>query len=595
MRYPPSFIEEIRNAANIETVVGARVPLKRAGRSLTACCPFHKEKTPSFHVNTERNRYHCFGCGVDGDAIKFIQEFEGRTFAEALEHLAGELGIPIPELQDVEAEQKAASLYDVMEATCAWFEQQRLRPTGRAAHTYLTDRGFADTTITHFRLGYAPNTRHNLKDHLLKEGFKEADLIEAGLIIKPNEGTSYDRFRNRVMFPIHDPKGRVIAFGGRILGDGQPKYLNSPETPLFHKSRTLYNLHNARRAAHDAGGNITIVEGYTDVIAMTQAGITNAVAPLGTAVTEQHLQLLWRMAKEPTFCLDGDTAGLKAMERASDLALPLLKPGYSLRFCLLPEGEDPDTFLRHKGTNALETLLKNASTLSHMLWRSHSTRNTTNTPERMAALEADLMRCCNTIQDSSVQTYYRDFFKQKLWEQRRTLPKQSKPGTSATINKPRSPKVERLAQLASPGTERRERIMLALILKYPQLLETHEETFGMLTFENPDHTTLQRAIMEAYANNETETGETLKAYLAQQNLTTISTHITTASEIKLARFNAPDATLDDALTAWHKCLRSFESEQRRQFFREQSRKLGENTSEESWNRLKELHIPAEAE
>ncbi|MDE3016717.1 MAG: DNA primase, partial [Pseudomonadota bacterium] len=347
MRFPPSFIERLRSHFLMSEVVGRRVPLKKHGREYQALCPFHNEKSPSFTVNDEKGFYHCFGCGAHGDAIEFIRRFERLSYPETIETLAREAGIPLPEIspeqeRKIEAEK---TLYDVLEAACRWFEKQLLSPGGGIARDYLEKRGLKPETLRAFRIGYAPDGRAALYNHLLQAGFSRELQAEAGLIIIPEGGGDpYDRFRSRVIFPIRNAKGQAVAFGGRLIatdtGKNIPKYLNSPETPLFKKGEMLYNLDLARKPARE--DNLAVVmEGYVDVVSVTQAGMPYALATLGTAVSPEHLRLLWQLAKEPVMCLDGDAAGKRAMLRAAEVALPLLKPGYSLRFALLPGGEDP--------------------------------------------------------------------------------------------------------------------------------------------------------------------------------------------------------------------------------------------------------------
>jgi len=334
-------------------------------------CPYHKEKTPYFTVNDVKGFYHCFGCGAHGDAIRWLTEHEGMRYPEAVEQLANEIGLSLPQLTEQEKRviRRAASLQEVTEAACSWFEQQLQSSQGRMARDYLQDRGLSADTIRAFRIGFVPEGRDGLKKHLLTQNITEAQLIETGLVIKPDQGNTYDRFRARVMFPILDRRGNVIAFGGRILpqlaqagGREAPKYLNSPETALFHKGQVLYNYERARQPAHKAA-QVLVAEGYMDVIALAQAGIANAVAPLGTAVTADHIRLLWNLADEPVLCLDGDMAGNRAMERAAALCLPLLKPGKSLRLFMLPQDENPDTLPKRHGKMWFHALTDQTSPL----------------------------------------------------------------------------------------------------------------------------------------------------------------------------------------------------------------------------------------
>jgi len=416
MAFPAQFIDEVRARIGLADVVGRRVKLVRRGREHSGLCPFHNEKSPSFTLNEDKGFFHCFGCGKHGSVFDFVMETEGLNFPEAVEKLALEAGLQIPE-QSPQAAARAeaqAGLYDVMELAAKWFQEQLGAEAGQGARTYLRDRGVGRQAMDGFRMGYAPESRNALKQYLLARQVKEADIVEAGLIIKPEDGgDSYDRFRNRLMFPITDRRDRVIAFGGRALGDARAKYLNSPETPLFHKGRILYNFAQSRPHVRESG-KVIVAEGYMDVIALAEGGFPYAVAPLGTAVTEDQLQELWKLAAEPVFCLDGDRAGWSAAIRAAERALPILKPGYSLRFALLPEGEDPDTLVRGKGPEALQQILDDALPLSEVIWRKHADGQALETPERRAGFKGELLSTARTIKDETVRDYYFQYFNERM-------------------------------------------------------------------------------------------------------------------------------------------------------------------------------------
>ena len=389
MAFPPQFLDELRARLPVSEVVGRKVRLVRKGREHSGLCPFHNEKTPSFTVNDEKAFYHCFGCGQHGDVITFVMETEGLSFPEAVERLASQAGLQVPQSSPEERERAKVrnTLYDVVEQVCAWYEDNLRQTGGREALDYLRGRGFTEETIRTFRLGYSPDGRGRLLQAMEAKGIRKDQLVEAGLIKLPEGGGDpRDYFFNRVMFPISDGRGRVIAFGGRILGDGQPKYLNSPETPLFHKGRNLYNFAMAREASRDLG-TVIVAEGYTDVIALAQAGLPNAVAPLGTAVTEEQIGLLWRVADEPVLCFDGDTAGERAALRAAERALPLLKPGKTLRFMGLPAGEDPDSLVQSRGADGFRHIMGSARQLADVIWQTESSASPHDTPERRADLE----------------------------------------------------------------------------------------------------------------------------------------------------------------------------------------------------------------
>jgi DNA primase len=419
MQFGPRFIEELRDRVSITDVIGRKVRLVRKGRSHLGLCPFHNEKTPSFNVNADKGFYHCFGCGVSGDVISFVMETEALSFPEAVEQLATSIGMELPkvDVRDEAREKSRRSLYDVMGAAAEFFEAQLNKASGKKARAYLEGRQLSGPAVEPFRLGYAPDSRSALKEHLAAKGFAIDDMIAAGLLVTPDDGGApYDRFRGRVIFPIIDVQNRVIAFGGRTLDpDGKPKYLNSPETPLFKKSAVLFNFGPARKAASQ-GATLIAVEGYVDVIALVAAGFHGAVAPLGTALTEEHLQMMWRIAPEPVLCFDGDAAGIKAAQRGIDLALPLLEPGQSLKFALLPGGQDPDDLIRAQGSKAMQSVLDEAVGLADMLWRREIADADLATPERRAGAETNLMRHVGEIREPKVREHYRTVMGQRLKE-----------------------------------------------------------------------------------------------------------------------------------------------------------------------------------
>jgi len=422
MRFPPAFLDDIRARVPISDVVGRKVTWDKRksnpGRGdYWACCPFHGEKTPSFHADNRKGRYHCFGCGVSGDHFTFLVEQEGLSFPEAVAQLAQDAGLPLPD-RDPDAEKREAqraSLHEVVEKAALFFEAALHGPNGGKARAYLRERGLSLEIQKRFRIGYAPASRNALKEHLAAANISQEQMVEAGLLIAGEEiPVSYDRFRDRVIFPIADFRGRIIAFGGRALSpDAQAKYLNSPETPLFHKSHVLYNS-QAARAASRKGGHVVAVEGYIDAIACVAAGFEAAVAPLGTALTEDQLRMLWQMADEPILCFDGDEAGLKAAFRAVDLALAELKPGKSVRFALLPGGQDPDDLIRAEGPAAFRKILDAARPLVDMLWLSATYGVDLTTPERRAGAEKALRAAVATIADSDVRKHYEAAVSERL-------------------------------------------------------------------------------------------------------------------------------------------------------------------------------------
>src|ERR1700733_5174050 len=417
MRFTPQFLEELRARLPVSEVVGRRVKLKKAGREWRGLSPFQQEKTPSFFVNDQKQAWFDFSSGKNGNIFDFLMQTEGVSFPEAVERLANMAGLPLPAVTPDAARHEARrkTLHDVMELAAKFFAETLASRFGAKARGYLADRVISPATQVQFRLGYAPGDRFALKEHLGAQGISVEDMVETGLLIGGDDiPVPYDRFRDRVMFPITDVRGRVIAFGGRALEKDVPaKYLNSPETPLFHKGDNLYNLSSARLATHN-GATLVVVEGYVDVIAMVGAGYPASVAPLGTALTENQLALLWKMADEPILCFDGDKAGQKAAWRAADLALPHLKPGKSLRFALLPEGQDPDDLARSGGRAAIEEVISAARGLADVIWSREIEGGTYATPERRAALEKRIGELSNGIRDEVVRRYYRQDLAKRL-------------------------------------------------------------------------------------------------------------------------------------------------------------------------------------
>lgn len=417
MAFPQNFLEEIKNRIAVSDIVARKVKLQRRGREFVGLSPFKPEKTPSFTVNDDKQFYHCFATGKHGSIFDFIMETEGLSFPEAVERLASEAGMQMPERDPRAAEraQKQAGLVDVTELSAKWFQAQLKTPAADAARAYLTKRGVSDEMIERFGIGYAPPARTALVEALSARQVGLDKLVEAGMAIAPDDGKApYDRFRDRIMFPIADARGRVIAFGGRAMSaDAPAKYLNSPETPLFHKSHVLYNFAQARQPSYDSN-SVMIAEGYMDVVGMARAGMYNAVAGLGTAITEQQINLAWRLAAEPVMCLDGDQAGLRAAYRAADRALPLLKPGYSLRFAILPPGKDPDDVVAEGGAEAMQALIGKAMSLIDLIWEREIEAAPWDTPERAAALKKRLRDVINAVGDRDVKTLYGQEIKKRL-------------------------------------------------------------------------------------------------------------------------------------------------------------------------------------
>ena len=511
MSLSPQWLDELRSRTTLSALIGRTVKVTRAGREYKACCPFHNEKSPSFTINDEKGFYHCFGCSAHGDAIRWMTDQRGLSFMDAIKELAAEAGmdVPAPDPQAAIRAERANSLYDVMTAAQAWFVTQLLGVEGSAARGYLKQRGFTDQTIRDFGFGLAPDNRTGLKTALKQ--FGDPMLVEAGLLISVEDKAPYDRFRGRLMIPIRDPRGRVIAFGGRILGEGEPKYLNSPDTPLFDKGRTLYNLDKCSPASRQTG-RVIVVEGYMDVIALAQAGFADTVAPLGTALTEQQIQMLWRMTEKPLLCFDGDSAGQKASMRAALRALPLLKPGHSLQFVTLPEGQDPDDIVKSSGATALTKLLEASQPLVERLWGAEVTFGPLDMPEDRAGLKQRLGAHTATIADGEIRRHYADAFRERfdnLFAQRRTTP----PARSGPFVRGQN-RDWRKPQILPPGAETKSfnakgsdfliQGVLGALLRHPALIRQHHEALSDFIPPDANHAALLNVML-----NESFTKESL--------------------------------------------------------------------------------------
>ena len=484
MALPAAFLDELRARTPLPGVIGLRVRLARSGRQWKGCCPFHGEKTPSFYVYDDH--YHCFGCGAHGDAIGFVMQSQGAGFMEAVEQLAAEAGleVPKPSPEAAEADRRKHDLASVLAEAQASFQRRLFLPEGREALDYLRGRGLTDATIRDFCLGWSGEGRGALTAELQSEGIGQDLLIEAGLLREAEPGGSArELFFHRVMFPIQDRRGRVISFGGRTLGDGQPKYLNGPETPLFSKRRTLYGLDRAREAARRRAP-LVLVEGYMDVIALHQAGVRGAVAPLGTALTEEQFEELWRLTPAPILCFDGDAAGARAAFRAAELALPLLSPERTLALATLPNGQDPDTLVRRDGVGALQSVLDAARPLSEALYDLLREAGDA-TPEQRAAFRARLEAASQRIPDRALAAEYRRTLLDRYFNERRRA---ERPGGSRggqrTDGKggktPRQRPPPRPHPNSDTVAQERGRILTAILLRHPALLPDVEDAFSRL-------------------------------------------------------------------------------------------------------------------
>ena len=513
MTLTPQWLDELRAHTTLTALIGRTVKVTKAGREFKACCPFHNEKTPSFTINDEKGFYHCFGCSAHGDAIRWMTDQRGLSFIDAIKELASEAGMEVPAADPKAAKQAEAraGLHDVMAAAQDYFVSALAGLEGAGAREYLAKRGMTTETIKAFGFGFSSDSRTALKTAL--KDFGVPMLVEAGLLIAVEDKEPYDRFRGRLMIPIRDPRARVIAFGGRILGDGEPKYLNSPDTPLFDKGRTLYNLDKCSPASRQTG-RVIVVEGYMDVIAIAQAGFGDAVAPLGTALTEQQIQMLWRMTEKPLLCFDGDAAGQKAALRAALRALPLLKPGHSLQFVTLPEGQDPDDLVKQSGPKALAALLDASEPLVERLWRSEVAAGPLANPEDRAGLKQRLGVHLSSIADAEIRRHYADAFRGRfdtLFAAKPRAPFQPMAsGRKGQLRDWRKP------QILPPGTETKSfnaktsdflvQGVLGALLRNPALVERHREALCDFVPTDANHAALLGVMLDAtFAKNSLDT------------------------------------------------------------------------------------------
>ncbi|MEZ5758337.1 MAG: DNA primase [Emcibacteraceae bacterium] len=619
MGFSPDFLDEIRNRLPVSDIVGRKVRLVRKGREHLGLCPFHNEKTPSFTVNDDKGFYHCFGCGAHGDVINFVLETEGLSFPETIERLAAQAGLQMPEYtpEDKQKNKVRKTLYDVMEAVAHWFESQLVSAAGSEGRSYLQKRGLAKETVKKFRLGYSPDDRTALKNAMLaRPEFTEEMLIEAGMLIQPEDGSeSYDRFRGRVMFPITDRQGRVVAFGGRALKDNaKAKYLNSPETPLFHKGRLLYNLSGARKAAFEKG-RLLVTEGYMDVIALAQAGFEEAVAPLGTAVTEDQVREMWRLAPEPFMCFDGDQAGQRAAIRVVERSLSLLKPGYSLRFVYLPEGEDPDSFVNGHGRKAFEKLLEEGVPLASVLWLDLIGDAQYDTPEKRAGLEQKISRELSEIKDSKIRGYYESDYGKRLkklfggefvpeinlhervdsnlnkknqqsewWGNGKKVSDFKRGKTEKSIGELHKTEIGKSRDSSKKG---RERLIILTVLEHPWLLERHEELFATFEFESVELDKVRNEIIRIASRDSNLEKKDLRHQLIENGLGQVIEIIFRQGVLTAHNFIGPESSKEETEEKWKHCIELFQLEK---LEKEIASYGSKDLNEEEYARLQALKV-----
>ena len=559
MRFGESFLEEIKARVRPSDVVGRHVKLKRQGREFAGLSPFTNEKTPSFFVNDEKGFYHCFSSGKHGDAISFLMEVEGLSFPEAVEKLAEMAGMEMPKA-DPDAERRAArnkKTISWMEQAQIFFEKSLYRELGSEARDYLKSRGLTKTAAEYFGIGFAPNHFSVLKDEMIQQGASAKMLIEAGLIIEPEDQgrEPWDRFRNRIMFPIHDSRGRLVAFGGRAMQkDAKAKYLNSPETPIFQKGQLLYNYHRARKAISNPKNNargMIVAEGYMDVIALSRAGFEHAVAPMGTALTADQLALLWRAGPEPILCFDGDKAGQRAAFRSIERALPHIRPGQSLRFAMLPNGQDPDDLIKAKGKTAMQDVLNSALPLVDMLWQREVSAEPLTTPEAKAGLKSRIFAALNEISHDDVRAQYQtallDRFDQEFGRQRPR--KNNSWGHNFKTTNKASPAMKAAMKIDAINAAR-ERKLIGAILLWPELLPRVDESLFELQFSTSNCSRMQQSLLSYWRVTKAVEISSLNAHIDAEGLNSLSRDFARDRLLIKAAMGGADADLDTRTALW---------------------------------------------
>ena len=601
MPLPPQFLDDIRARVPLSGIVAKRVTLTRRGHEHSGLCPFHAEKTPSFTVNDSKGFYHCFGCQEHGSIFDFVMKTEGLDFIQAVEQLAREASLDMPAMdrsvrQSPEQKKERDSLYDLMEASATWFQKQLRKPVGADAANYVDRRGLEPETISHFRIGFAPDSRTALRKSMLEKGYTDNDLIASGMVIAPDDGAkTYDRFRNRIMFPIKDTRDRVIAFGGRALAaDARAKYLNSPETSLFHKGSVLFNLSGARGATRDSG-SVTVVEGYMDVAALHQARFPATVAPLGTALTERQMAELWRLVPEPVLCMDGDAAGAKAAQSAAKRALGDLKPGHSLRFAVLPEGEDPDSLVRGAGGPAqMQAVLEAASPLAEVLWAEASAGDFS-TPERQAGLRKQVFELVAQIRDATVRNYYKNFFTAKLDG---AFGATSGPSRRSRFGRRPAPwaskKLSPSLGLGCAGADaRRIRVLLATVINHPEILDRVFEDLCGLQISDPELDKLSNEIIDLAGLGEPLDFDQLNTHLDSRGLSRAVKGLVGPNAGLAESFARADASTGDAEAGWREMYDRHGVATRKAEVEAAATALGKNMTEAEFARFTALKSEAD--
>ena len=579
------FTQSLRDRLPLSVVVGRFVAIKKKGREYSGLCPFHQEKGASFTVNDEKGFYHCFGCGAHGDLFNFIMEKMNLPFMEAVEYLADQVNLTVPRFENGQANAQTKeinqSFYQTMELACQWFEGQLRKPSVESVRQYLKNRAMLGITAKKFRVGYAPES--GLKEFLASHHCDESQLVQLGLIVQSERNSrTYDRFRGRIMFPILDVKGRVIAFGGRIIDQGEPKYLNSPDTPLFHKGRQLYALNHALPAARN-GQPFVVVEGYLDVISLHQNGIETAVAPLGTAMTVDQLQLLWHTCATPILCFDGDMAGIKAAERAAYKALEVIKPGYSLSFCFLGSGEDPDSYIKQQGTIAFQQLLRQAKPLNDVIWDHFFSKQDLSTPEKKAKVRKGILEVTNQIRDPDIQHFYRQDFNGRLQTFLQMQRDKSFKGYVPTVNLV----TKKLTETKKNANG--QKILLATLINHPILVSQLSEQLMDLTFTDNSFHNIRQKLLDFCGEEPHISPVMLRERLQEAGFTLILDQLLCRDTYHKARFAHATSDLEMAYQGWIEIWKAMQEDQNlRQEATQTAAELSSNLDEQVWQKLKFL-------
>lgn len=605
----PRFFDEIRSRLTLSEVIGRRVKVTRAGREFKACCPFHHEKTPSFTINDDKQFYHCFGCGAHGDVIKFVMEHDNLAFMDAIEMLASEAGltVPKPSPQAAAEAKKAKDLYDLLEDATQFFQDHLYSPKNEDARRYLRERGISAEMLELFRVGFSPDDGQALRNFLKSKDYTDKDMITAG-VLRPSTkgGEPYAFFRDRVMFPVPDRRGRIVAFGGRILPDHYrppqrsdftpPKYINSSETPLFQKGTMLYGEPTARRAAAD-GQPLLLVEGYLDVIACVQAGVRGALAPMGTAVTEEQISAMWGMipdfTKIPVLCFDGDNAGRKAARRVCDRVLPMLEPGRSVDFAFMPDGEDPDSLINNAGVEGFKKVLRHAVPLFDFIWNAYISGRSFKTPERRAGVIKQLEAEVAKVGHQDVQVHYKSLLRKKVSEtffarsenrgqgfKSQGAPWGAKKGNVANSMTPTRPKVH--------GQNLFPKVLLATLINHPSIFEGVDDVLSRLSFTNPRLEAMRQSIVILLSDEPDISSEKLNVALKNKGFLQELGDICSESVYVHASFSSPRARKEDVQSRWLRYWKDVHDADLKQELRDGWRRVSNQEDEERLKALLEM-------